>query len=382
MSTKRKLSTIVRKGFTLVELLVVIAIIGILISLLLPAVQAAREAARRMQCTNNLKQLGLAIHSYHDVYNKFPGYGFGGYCNQTPLVGLLAFIEQTARFDMIQQAIQLDKNNGDSNNWQSPYNDYEPWKGAISAYLCPSDGESASGYTPSGHVNGPSAAANYCFSDADFMTASYGTEGNTRSPFGMKAITDPRWLGTTWGEGGKYNFASVTDGLSNTIVMSERVSSPGMEAQEYRNIRGGYATAVGGASFSAWNSRPIQCLATKGNGKQYAENVTTRGGSGNLFGYYTLNNAMFQTILAPNSPSCSTSAAGGAATYSPATSNHTGGVNVVMGDGSVHFVSETIDTGDLNQWFRYTGDGARPASSPFGAWGNLGAMNSGQTVSL
>lgn len=93
---------LLRKGFTLVELLVVIAIIGILIALLLPAVQAAREAARRSQCTNNLKQLGLAIHNFHDVNNVFPigqpdddndNYAWGAY--------ILPYVEQKQMYDTL-----------------------------------------------------------------------------------------------------------------------------------------------------------------------------------------------------------------------------------------------------------------------------------------
>jgi len=90
-----------RHGFTLVELLVVIAIIGILIALLLPAVQAAREAARRSQCTNNLKQIALAVHNYHDTYKVFP---IGNWTTAygTWLVSLLPFIEQQALADRYQ----------------------------------------------------------------------------------------------------------------------------------------------------------------------------------------------------------------------------------------------------------------------------------------
>jgi len=97
-------------GFTLVELLVVIAIIGILIALLLPAVQAAREAARRMQCTNNLKQIALALHNYHDARRSFPAVaGDGGVNNAIPVwvsifVRLLPYIEQTARAELFDSA--------------------------------------------------------------------------------------------------------------------------------------------------------------------------------------------------------------------------------------------------------------------------------------
>lgn len=109
-----------RRGFTLVELLVVIAIIGILVSLLLPAVQAAREAARRMQCTNNLKQLALAVHNYHDVHKEFP-LGENGRHGDVWSAYLLPYIEQLALFDRITLSGENANVNGIWNvQWATP----------------------------------------------------------------------------------------------------------------------------------------------------------------------------------------------------------------------------------------------------------------------
>ena len=371
------------RAFTLVELLVVIAIIGILIALLLPAVQAAREAARRMQCTNHLKQWALAIHTYNDAAKGFPGHGNGPFANRTAFVPLLPFVEQTARYSEITARDAMD-------NEHSPYHDHTWWKGIINTLLCPSDGNSRSGYTPSGHTTGSLIATNYCFSEADYVAYDYGKAGNIRSPFGMGRITDVRWAGTNWGQCSPYTFASVTDGLSNTIIMSERVASPGNGSQVLNSRKGG----VMGDTFDTWNERPQICLNTRGSGNSYSESAIQsygqpRGGQGTNFGYYTFNNGFFHTIIAPNGPSCSWTANnsnGAWAALFPPTSNHTGGVNGAAGDGSVHFISDTINTGNLGEWFAYRSSSGSyvncSGASNFGPWGNLGAMNSGQSVSF
>ncbi|MGL6193236.1 MAG: DUF1559 domain-containing protein [Thermoguttaceae bacterium] len=131
-------------GFTLVELLVVIAIIGILIALLLPAVQAAREAARRMQCTNNLKQMGLAVHNFHDARNALPPAGLVGNANFSFFTFLLPYTEQMALSEVLSTAIQNDTYTGTWWNWWNQANDtvltqsQKNGFGSISFMKCPS----------------------------------------------------------------------------------------------------------------------------------------------------------------------------------------------------------------------------------------------------
>ena len=153
-----------RRGFTLVELLVVIAIIGILVALLLPAVQAAREAARRMQCTNNLKQLGLAVHNYHDTYKRLPARAGGtqgptNLDNQGWLSGwivLLPFYEQTPMYDRITA--------GDLANGIPPWgpptgNAWAAWMYRPGVPMCPSDSRR--------YDDTNLRLNNYCFSSGD-----------------------------------------------------------------------------------------------------------------------------------------------------------------------------------------------------------------------
>src|SRR6266436_5426487 len=170
-------------GFTLVELLVVIAIIGVLVALLLPAVQAAREAARRSQCSNNLKQFGLALHNYHDTFKVFPPRRggtntaagssadptrtFANYDRLSAFVALLPFYEQKALADAIaaggktSTGMQIPSNGPAAWYSGSAAGIYDPWKTQIKMLLCPSD----KFVIPSGNSN--NAKNSYAFSLGD-----------------------------------------------------------------------------------------------------------------------------------------------------------------------------------------------------------------------
>ncbi|GAB4129478.1 MAG: DUF1559 domain-containing protein [Thermogutta sp.] len=359
-------------GFTLVELLVVIAIIGILIALLLPAVQAAREAARRSQCTNNLKQIGLALHNFHDVYDRLPGSshdpifegltnprGSGQWYRWSYLACLLPFVEQKPLFDQMAS---------DNSFAQWPDGTTAPSaKTMISAFICPSDmGSVKSLFTSSGNA----APGNYHCNRGD------------------------QWLNWDWYESrGVFarvdkrptNFAMVSDGTSNTMAVAEvMVGVPGS-----RKVGEAAALNVG-----AYNSAPPSlCLQLVGPNKRFLDSVTVETRGWLHLGSRWMCSSIYTTwlpMLPPNGPTC---ANGHTEDWlmTTATSRHPGGVNVLFLDGAVKFISETIDAGDPTRTatspppgFPPLTDTGRPQDysgpSLYGAWGALGSISGGETV--
>ena len=355
------------RAFTLVELLVVIAIIGILIALLLPAVQAAREAARRMQCTNNLKQLGLAFHTYHDANRSFPAqkggpsdeisYGCTGF-----FVTLLPYFEQTALYSSYTATLPWPNSISGNNEFS---------RTVVGALLCPSDGAGQSL-----HQNRGSAGANYMGSlgDAPWWKAEE-SNTNTRGFFGGGYSYDvagvqhrPIYRG----------MGSLVDGTSNTIMMSEAVR---WLVGESNQIKGSIAIVTDPvpASCAAVERVPGSNSAFAVKAHFQARGVAWVDGRPHATG--------FQTILPPNSPSCNNgdSVIGWAPAFYAATSNHTGGVNAAMGDGSIHFISSTISCATANtdgQYFNAETLREPNGVSPFGVWGALGSINGGESASL
>ncbi|MDO5554976.1 MAG: DUF1559 domain-containing protein [Planctomycetia bacterium] len=379
---RRNRRSIGRRGFTLVELLVVIAIIGILIALLLPAVQSAREAARRMQCTNNLKQVSLAMHNYHDAYNSFPSRcglynvpsSTAARCAFSALLFILPYMEYSSAYDAILRDARTFY---DAKGWVTPGADAIAALGEvmIPAYQCPSDGN----VTMKTDDDSSQYKANIALCVADIVhdyeyTASL--SGGTNAFFSNSALLNRSlFIAFAW-----HDTAAVLDGTSNTIFASEIVTSlTSSSTNPPQTIKGGTAV-VSGICTSSNPKRlvPSLCVAVK-NGNYYASGATR-----SIRGHRWANGSTwvqgFNTAMPPNGPSCLRASSSWG--FMSASSHHAGGVNAAYCDGSVRFISDTIDCGDLSAGVTYSLGQYFSEPSPFGVWGALGSLNGGETVTL
>jgi prepilin-type N-terminal cleavage/methylation domain-containing protein/prepilin-type processing-associated H-X9-DG protein len=364
----------IRIGFTLVELLVVIAIIGILVGLLLPAVQAAREAARRMQCGNNLKQIGLALHNYESAFKRFSAMQTGsGTINSgaqryamSGHYALLPFLEQQPLYDQFLVADWAPWDNGGNTAPRNVCNRRVP-------YLeCPS----SSGLAEPTDPNRTRGLSNYGFCAGDNYAAAQtfigGIEERGNAAEAAKKL--PINNRGIFGRGNFPRIGEISDGTSNTLAVVEY-----RRPNSVQSIGMVLLIASDPASYA-----PLSCRA-QWNGRNFVNQSlvftgdTARGyraWAGNVF----FNGVT--TILPPNSPSCMVST--GAASphwfsgiYS-AGSEHTGGVQAAMADGSVRFISQNIDTGNLGIVAPTANGGGL---SPYGVWGAMGTKSGGETAS-
>ena len=391
-----------QSGFTLVELLVVIAIIGILIALLLPAVQAAREAARRMQCSNNLKQLGLGVHTFADATKLLPSAGFqkglavdnqaannwrDGNNNATffsrdrlsYVCVLLPYIEQTALYAVIQENASdagirdgADANARFVNPWTGTYvpkgqtaEVNSPWRTKLGAVLCPSSGSKSGA--------------------GDLGFCSYrASVGDIRQPWNDYEARGA--IGLNGYRQATYGLEGLSDGTSNTTLFAEAVISPSGSGSP--KVKGGVAVVAG---FETRTTPPGLCMDVRGPNGGFAAGVAYATGNGRIGGRWGDGHntyTQFHSVLAPNSPNCSATDNAENWLMMAASSDHTGGVNIAVGDGSVRFVSDTIDAGrnrDLTEC-----DFGAPANNPQqwtgasirGVWGELATRAGGESASF
>ncbi|HVX14743.1 MAG TPA: DUF1559 domain-containing protein [Pirellulales bacterium] len=306
-----------QSGFTLVELLVVIAIIGILIALLLPAVQAARESARRTQCNNNLKQIGLALHQYHDTYKRLPA-SDAGTLNTTSgslsnndisqLARLLPYMDQLNVYQMI--------------NFSAKWNDPSNAAAAamrLSVFMCPSDAATSVPIT-----YGPNNY--YCNQGTQLVYGGVPGSVSGSTNYGMPPADGVFYTNSF------IPFAEIRDGLSNTAALAEKVTG------DWNN--GMVTVASDTFEPGTYPSTPDQALLmcrTLDPTNLSFQGYSNVGGPW-LYAYHSTS--IYYHTAPPNERSCMFPPG---RIMTTANSYHPGGVQVALCDGSVRWVTDGVD---------------------------------------
>jgi prepilin-type N-terminal cleavage/methylation domain-containing protein/prepilin-type processing-associated H-X9-DG protein len=325
-----------RVGFTLIELLVVIAIIAVLISLLLPAVQSAREAARRAQCTNNLKQIGLAMHNYESSFGSFPwGHGPSDWNDWGALALMLPYMEQGPVFN----SLNFIWGSANPSGPRLP----DPCSGArvginqtaftarLNLALCPSDGRDA--------ITQPWSRTNYhaCLGSIPYAT------GTTDGIFTRIEFTGA--CQSTSGTGKSSTVADIPDGTSNTAAFSERVKGIGFNEPSSALPDGERPSttifAIPGLTFGG-TLQDVPVVYENCRNTTTPSTVSLRR-SGVLLWTGTIYSGRYNHTMPPNSRLCSSGNDNFGAVAYPANSKHPGGVNLCFADGSVRFIKETVN---------------------------------------
>lgn len=403
-------------GFTLLELLVVVGVIGILVGLLLPAIQAAREAARRMSCSNNLQQVALGVAQYHDAFEILPPHGTGTFGNKNDpkktnqfrlsfLVSITPFIGQTPVWESISGEYLGPKPDGDvvseedsfgmmmgMGDWDGTgleepkhryskmgpvpsMSSYGPWVIEVPTYRCPSD--PGIGMPSLGRTN---YAA--CLGDAiegldeglwQYKSSKWAPSGEQTMYATGRGMFVPRMI---------TSYDDVTDGLSNTIMLGEIATDLGdKDTRTVPALNNGWSGGVLDDVHICqgqidperprfWDRTSAIQLPTnnsQGRGFRWADSMPLMTG--------------FNTILPPNSELCFGGDSTTIGTLS-ASSRHQGGTHVAMGDGAVIFMTDSVECGYSGGTVTQNGTNElSPGSpSPFGLWGALGTRDQNEII--
>ncbi|MDO5582027.1 MAG: DUF1559 domain-containing protein [Planctomycetia bacterium] len=363
----------------------------------MPAVQAAREAARRMECTNKIKQLALAQHNHLDTYGYFPSragqeslgaktYYSTAYWNKwlvSTVVGwafpTLPYIEQMAVYERAAPAYRAVMTDQPLTGltFHNPYyiDTTNIFAQTQQAFICPSEPNWQSPCEKDTN-DGRQSVSNYRCCVGDYLI----------DPSAWSECHTPRGAFTA---GGKRTTttATILDGTSNTIFFAEGIVYSFNKAKN--PVRGGIASVTTLASTS--NIATCMAAVRDANDPNFFTGTFTidtihgAPGRGYLAAWPPVSSVV--CMMPPNSPFCTRASASGGSVYGgnyttlTSSSYHNGGVNVAMGDGSVRFVSDTVDTGDVNQtitmnWSNATGQ------SPWGIWGAMGSIDGGESKTL
>jgi len=369
-------------AFTLVELLVVIAIIGMLIALLLPAVQAAREAARRTQCLNNIRQLALSLQSFHDTHSRLPASSFDRLatspgvtrCGLFPL--LLPFMEQQGRYSAMMEGYMGDVCANRASNV------------ALPTLLCPTNSAGRTLFADGRAVTGNyydgtwyHSFSNYRACRGDIVGVDfYIDDQGDRIPLNM-----PRSWARTFEYVGTFQVA--TSGLSNTLAFSEGLIGKDSGGDTYRDT-------VAWDINAHFSNPPIDCLNVKGARGGFSSPTQPSRAGNDWLGRHIWDDAprqyAFYALLPPNSPSCANDAD---PALISASSSHSGGVNIAFLDASSRFITDAVNANNNPLSRRVLVDNPADPTQPdhpkdergtfsYGIWAELGAANSNLPPSL
>ncbi|MGC1274124.1 MAG: DUF1559 domain-containing protein [Planctomycetaceae bacterium] len=314
-----------RKGFTLIELLVVIAIIAVLIALLLPAVQQAREAARRTQCKNNLKQLGLALHNYHDTHLVFP-FGF----DEREALWSAQILPQIEQGNLFDTLIWQESGPG---NWDSGSANETACATLVPAYRCPSMAQPE--HKDNNNIEGRVVTSYRVNAGSDIYCDDV-TTMPSGAPAGARAFEQVPQNGVFFGCS-SVRLGDLSDGTSNTVMLGESYTTfDGRDGQDFDYWHVG-SPQTGG--WDLWEGEAAAVGGSGAGGTEFSEGLGSTGPKLNAWKDLTIHGSIAEA---------------GFGSY------HIGGAHIGLGDGSVRFVSDSVN---------------------LVVWHGLGTRNGGEVVS-